>query len=75
MFQDNTTLVDETNLFSDDPLFECVALEDYNTKEKLSVHKGDTLQIWLTSSNQEWYYCGAKGDYGWIPSYLCTTSS
>lgn len=32
------------------PVFQCRALIDYETPEKLQVHQGDIIQIWLPTS-------------------------
>jgi hypothetical protein len=39
------------SLFSESqPVFQCRALVDYETPEKLEVHQGDIIQIWLPTS-------------------------
>lgn len=42
------------SLFSEsEPVFECVALVDYESPEKLKVHEGDLIQVWLSSATND----------------------
>ncbi|ORE17949.1 Dbl homology domain-containing protein [Rhizopus microsporus] len=58
----------------DEPVFRCTVLTDYETKEKLKIQKGDVIQVWLiTSDNDEqwWYGSMDSHQYGWFPSSIC----
>ncbi|CAO3702749.1 unnamed protein product [Rhizopus stolonifer] len=61
----------------DQPVFECVALTDYETKENLKVKEGDVIQVWLITSDKDpeeqwWYGCLFKDQLsGWFPSSVC----
>lgn len=40
------------SLFSESqPVFQCVALVDYESPERLQVYQGDLIQIWLPTSD------------------------
>lgn len=59
-----------------EPEFQCVALVDYETKEKLKVQKGDIIQVWLitTDKQEQWWYGSLIHNqhvYGWFPSFTC----
>ncbi|KAG1138164.1 hypothetical protein G6F37_010716 [Rhizopus arrhizus] len=59
-----------------EPEFQCVALVDYETKEKLKVQKGDIIQVWLitTDKQEQWWYGSLMHNqhvYGWFPSFTC----
>lgn len=42
------------SLFSESqPIFQCKALMDYETPEKLKVKQGDVIQIWLPTSGMD----------------------
>ncbi|KAI8641457.1 hypothetical protein BD408DRAFT_388804 [Parasitella parasitica] len=42
------------SLFSESqPVFQCIAVVDYESPEKLKVQEGDLVQIWLPTSNYE----------------------
>lgn len=66
------------------PAFRCVAVKDYESEhpERLSLHQGDVVHIWLPSkppenSYPEWWYGRLETGqhFGWVPSYCCRQQS
>ncbi|KAG0180166.1 hypothetical protein DFQ29_001144 [Apophysomyces sp. BC1021] len=60
-----------------EPIFECVALYDYEPEntDELCIRQGNTILVWQKDDEDTWWYASIVDapahQYGWIPAYYC----